>query len=76
MINDDYFLIKSRSKMEREHRLNFTCRRRSNKEQKKKKSFLYFSLTEDHKRMIRCVRKIQLIVAQNRFQVNRSVCID
>ena len=27
------------------------------------------SLTEDHKRMIRCVRKIQLIVARNRFQV-------
>ncbi|CAF3923155.1 unnamed protein product, partial [Rotaria sp. Silwood1] len=28
-------------------------------------------LTEDHKRMIRCIRKMQLIVARNRFQVNK-----
>lgn len=27
-------------------------------------------LTEDHKRMIRCIRKMQLIVARKRFQVN------
>ena len=32
----------------------------------------FFSLTEDHKRMIRCVRKMQLIVARNRFQVQKS----
>ncbi|CAF1572007.1 unnamed protein product [Adineta steineri] len=30
------------------------------------------SLTEDHKRMIRCVRKMQLIVARNRFQLARK----
>ncbi|UJR22272.1 hypothetical protein I4U23_025332 [Adineta vaga] len=30
------------------------------------------SLTEDHKRMIRCVRKMQLIVARNRFQIARK----
>ncbi|CAF5011777.1 unnamed protein product, partial [Rotaria magnacalcarata] len=29
-------------------------------------------LTEDHKRAIRCVRKIQLIVARNRFQQARK----
>lgn len=32
-------------------------------------SLLLLSLTEDHKRMIRCIRKIQLIVARKRFQV-------
>jgi hypothetical protein len=34
--------------------------------------FIFFPLrrlTEDHKRMIRCIRKMQLIVARNRFQV-------
>lgn len=31
-----------------------------------------WSLTEDHKRMIRCVRKMQLIVARNRFQQARK----
>ncbi|CAF3971459.1 unnamed protein product [Rotaria magnacalcarata] len=30
------------------------------------------TLTEDHKRAIRCVRKIQLIVARNRFQQARK----
>ncbi|CAF1160041.1 unnamed protein product [Rotaria sordida] len=31
-----------------------------------------WSLTEDHKRMIRCIRKMQLIVARNRFQQARK----
>ncbi|CAF1440137.1 unnamed protein product [Rotaria magnacalcarata] len=31
-----------------------------------------WSLTEDHKRMIRCVRKMQLIVARKRFQQARK----
>ncbi len=33
----------------------------------------FSSLTEDHKRMIRCVRKMQLIVARNRFQVKKFI---
>ena len=33
----------------------------------------YSSLTEDHKRMIRGVRKMQLIVARKQFQVNEYV---
>jgi hypothetical protein len=28
------------------------------------------SLTEDHKRMIRCIRQMQLIIARKRFQVS------
>ncbi|CAF1043949.1 unnamed protein product [Rotaria sp. Silwood1] len=31
-----------------------------------------WSLTEDHKRMIRCIRKMQLIVARKRFQQARK----